>query len=354
MPQTATHPPERPSGRSLQLILKAGPQKPAEPLPMWEAFLHSINCVLILILLAGAGYWTAHKGWYDQNATALVARLVTFLSLPCYLFSSVMSKLNHDELLALAGSMITPFASIWLCFFVSRIIVRVFKVSSVHSGVFSSAFSATNNMFIGVPVSLALFGEEAIIPTLLYFFANTTFFWTMGNYLEAMDGIAATKQKAPKAFSLATVKRVFSPPLCGFLAAIILILLDMRLPEPVMEAARYMGGITSPLALIFIGIMIYNIGIRNIRITKDLALVLLGRFVICPTVCLAFTAVLPLSPLFAKVYVIQAALPCITQIAVLARFHHADVKFSTMAVASTTLLSVVSLPVWMMILTALE
>ncbi len=320
---------------------------------MWEAFLHSLNCVLILLLLAGAGYWTAHKGWYDAQSTALIAKLVTFMSLPAYLFSSVMEKLDHDELISLAGSMVIPFLTVWLCFFVSRIIVKVCKVEHVHAGTFSSAFTATNNMFIGVPVSIALFGDEAIVPTLLYFFANTTFFWTMGNFLEAMDGIAAEKKVAPKVLSLATVKRVFSPPLCGFLLAILLILLDLRLPEAFMTAAKYMGGITSPLALIFIGIMIYRIGVRNIRISKDLGLVLLGRFVICPTVCLIFTWLMPLPELFAKVYVIQAALPCITQIAVLAKFHHADVKFATTAVASTTLFSAATLPVWMMILTAI-
>lgn len=320
---------------------------------MWEAFLHSLNCVLILLLLAGAGYWTAHKGWYDARSTALIAKLVTFMSLPAYLFSSVMEKLDHDELISLAGSMVIPFLTVWLCFFVSRIIVKVCKVEHVHAGTFSSAFTATNNMFIGVPVSIALFGDEAIVPTLLYFFANTTFFWTMGNFLEAMDGIAAEKKVAPKVLSLATVKRVFSPPLCGFLLAILLILLDLRLPEAFMTAAKYMGGITSPLALIFIGIMIYRIGVRNIRISKDLGLVLLGRFVICPTVCLIFTWLIPLPELFAKVYVIQAALPCITQIAVLAKFHHADVKFATTAVASTTLFSAATLPVWMMILTAI-
>ena len=320
---------------------------------MWEAFLHSLNCVLILLLLAGAGYWTAHKGWYDAQSTALIAKLVTFMSLPAYLFSSVMEKLDHDEFISLAGSMVIPFLTVWLCFFVSRIIVKVCKVEHVHAGTFSSAFTATNNMFIGVPVSIALFGDEAIVPTLLYFFANTTFFWTMGNFLEAMDGIAAEKKVAPKVLSLATVKRVFSPPLCGFLLAILLILLDLRLPEAFMTAAKYMGGITSPLALIFIGIMIYRIGVRNIRISKDLGLVLLGRFVICPTVCLIFTWLMPLPELFAKVYVIQAALPCITQIAVLAKFHHADVKFATTAVASTTLFSAATLPVWMMILTAI-
>ena len=81
---------------------------------MLEAFLKSINCVIIMGLLAGAGYWTASKGWYDQTATQLIARLVTFLSLPCYLFASVSERLTHDELIALAGPMVIPFISMWL------------------------------------------------------------------------------------------------------------------------------------------------------------------------------------------------------------------------------------------------
>ena len=121
-------------------------------------------------------------------------------------------------------------------------------------------------MFIGLPVSIALFGDEAVVPTLLYFFANTTYFWTMGNFLEAMDGVEATHADRPKLLSKETVKRVFSPPLVGFLAAIAFILSDVRVPGAVLSAAQYLGGITTPLALIFIGIMIYTIGIRNIRL----------------------------------------------------------------------------------------
>ena len=321
---------------------------------MLEAFLKSINCVIIMGLLAGAGYWTASKGWYDQTATQLIARLVTFLSLPCYLFASVSERLTHNELIALAGPMVIPFISMWLVFFTSRIIIRLGHVTSTHSGIFSSAYTASNNMFIGLPVSIALFGEEAVIPTLLYFFANTTFFWTMGNYLEAMDGVKSEHREAPKMLSLTTVKRVFSPPLCGFLLAIILLLLDLKFPEPVMAAAKYMGGITTPLALIFIGLMIHTIGIRNIKFSKDLMLVLFGRFLVSPLVCLGLTMVLPVPELFAKVYVIQAALPCITQIAVLARYHHADVEFATTSVASTTLLASIALPIWMIILTAIH
>ena len=320
---------------------------------MLEAFLNSLGCVLTMSLLAGAGYYTASRGWYDQNSQQLIARLVTFLSLPCYLFASVSERLTHDELLSLASAMIIPFASIWLVFFTSRAAAHIFRIERVHSGVFSSAYTASNNMFIGLPVSLALFGTEAMVPTLLYFFANTTFFWTVGNYMEAADGRLATMQKPQKVFSAQTFKRIFTPPLLGFLTAIVFILLDFTPPKAIMDAAHYMGGITTPLALVFVGCMLYNIGIRNIRVTKDMLWVYIGRFVICPLVCLVLTYVIPIPPLFAKVYVIQAALPCITQIAVLAEFHHADVKFATTAVASTTLFSLAVIPAWMILVTML-
>lgn len=103
---------------------------------MLEAFLNSLGCVLTMSLLAGAGYYTASRGWYDQNSQQLIARLVTFLSLPCYLFASVSERLTHDELLSLASAMIIPFASIWLVFFTSRAAAHIFRIERVHSGVF--------------------------------------------------------------------------------------------------------------------------------------------------------------------------------------------------------------------------
>ncbi len=320
---------------------------------IWEAFLHSLNCVAILIILGSAGYITAHKGWYDEKSSSLIAKLVTFLSLPAYLFSSVMGNLTHDQLLGLVPQLIVPFASISAGFVVSLLVVKFGRINTVHRGIFSSAFTCSNNMFIGVPVALSLFGEAALIPTLFYFFANTTFFWTIGNFLEARDGALATHEPLKPLFSLESLRRVFSPPFCGFLTAMFFILINWRPPEFIMTSAKYMGGITSPLALIFIGLMLYRIGIRNIRFTNDLLWVFAGRFVIMPLICLGFSLLFPITTFFAKVYVIQAALPCITQIAVLAKFHHADAQFATTCVAATTLGCLVALPIWMIILTSI-
>ncbi|MFR6359703.1 MAG: hypothetical protein ACLUNV_08845 [Sutterella wadsworthensis] len=35
-----------------------------------EAFLLSLNCVVILLILGGAGYVTAARGWHDKSSRA--------------------------------------------------------------------------------------------------------------------------------------------------------------------------------------------------------------------------------------------------------------------------------------------
>ena len=48
-----------------------------------EAFLLSLNCVVILLILGGAGYVTAARGWYDKSSRVLLARLVTSSRASC-------------------------------------------------------------------------------------------------------------------------------------------------------------------------------------------------------------------------------------------------------------------------------
>ena len=50
------------------------------------------------------------------------------------------------------------------------------RVPANRRGVFISMFAFSNSVFIGVPVSTALFGEEAVGFALLYYIANTSIF----------------------------------------------------------------------------------------------------------------------------------------------------------------------------------
>ena len=89
----------------------------------------------------------------------------------------------------------------------------------------------------------------------------------------------------------------FSPPMLGFLAGAALTLLDFRLPGFLQDVARYLGNLTTPLALIFIGVCLWKMDPRHLRLSRDLVLALLGKMVACPPSILAgmlhFDAAIP-------------------------------------------------------------
>lgn len=309
-------------------------------------FLQAVEGVLSLLIIGLAGFMMARQGWIGQETKAALPKIVTYVSLPLFLLCSLINTFNKDDLLHMVYGAIVPLIAMLICFFISWCLAKVINVDRGHRGLFHAAFSTSNTVFIGIPVNLALFGEAALPYTLLYFFANTTFFWTIGNYCISADSGKSTV----KLFSLGTVKKIFSMPMIAFFTAIFLIVLEVPIPKFLFNAAQYLGNMTTPLAIILIGVILYQINVRNIRMTKELAWILLGRFVISPLAIVLVIHFMPIPDLMYKVFVIQASLPAMMQIVVLAGFYKTDTEFATLIVSLTTLISIFTIPVFMMLL----
>ena len=56
-----------------------------------------------------------------------------------------------------------------------------------------------------------------------------------------------------------TIKKVFSPPLEGFLIGLVLVMLDVKLPDFLVMSFQYVGNMATPLSLIVIGIEIIRV-----------------------------------------------------------------------------------------------
>jgi malate permease and related proteins len=312
-----------------------------------EIFLRAIEGVLTLIIIGMAGYFLAYKRWFNPETKAILPKLVNYVALPPFLFYSLVHAFTRDELHHLIYGAAVPFLSMIACFAISIVIGRVFSVDKHHLGVFHASFTTSNSIFVGVPVTLALFGEKALPYTLLYFFANTTFFWTVGNYSLSLDAGGGPKVAL---FSAATLKRIFSGPMLGFLFAIVFILVGAVMPDFVMEAAHYLGNMTTPLALIFVGITLFGMDLHKIRMNADLFWVLMGRFVVSPVSIYLIAQILPIPDLMFRVFIIMASLPAMVQIVVLSSFYKSDVEYATLVVSVTTILSIFTIPLYMVLL----
>jgi malate permease and related proteins len=304
----------------------------------------AIESVFSVLLMIALGFAFAKMGWFEGKASALISRLVVSVALPAYMISNLMGGYDRARLVSMLPGLPVPFAVMATCYALGAGIAALLGLARGRRGTFASMFALSNTIFIGLPVNLMLFGEESLPYVLLYYIANTTLFWTAGVYGIARDGAILAGRPLPSLVSASGLKRILSPPLVAFLAAVAMIAVGVKLPRAIMDACKTLGGMTTPLSMLFIGIVISRVEWRKLRIERDLVLVLAGRFLLSPAllVLAAYWTGLPL--LMKQVFLAQASMPAMTQTPILAEAYGADSEYAGVATSLSTVLSLATIP----------
>ncbi len=309
-----------------------------------EAFLSALQGVLEIVLVISIGYYFSYKGWFDEKIADLFAKIVLNISLPLNIIVNISSFFTRDDLINSFKGLIIPFLSILLSYFIGYLLAKIFRIREERKGIFSGIFSLSNSIFIGLPLSQALFGEIATPYTLLYYMANTTIWWTLGVYGITLD----TQKKEGKTFD--TIKNIFNPSFLGFLFGVLLILLSIKLPKFIFEGFRLVGNLTIPLSLFYIGIIIYEMGFTKFNIEKDTILIFLGRFFVTPALVIILNFFLPIPKLMRDIFIIMSAMPAMVNSAIVARVYGGDYEFAVKMITYTTILSIIIMPFLMVLI----
>ncbi|MCI1883008.1 MAG: AEC family transporter [Sporolactobacillus sp.] len=307
-----------------------------------DIFFHSTEGVLVILIMISVGWVLTARGWFDEKASRLIARLVTQIALPAYMISTIMGRFSSNELLKLLPNLRFPILSMLILYGISFLFVRCMHISPQRRGLFESMFCNSNTVFVGLPVNLALFGPDSLPYVLIYYMANTTFFWTLGVYLIQRDGNGSAKMDFRR-----TIGKLFSPPLMGFIVGVILVLMRVKLPSFLMEDFQYIGNLTIPLSMIFIGIAIHQAGLNKLSINRDSVGILVGRFLAAPLLMTLLVLSAPMPKLMKAVFILQSAMPVMTNAPVVSKLYHADSQYAAVMVTETTLLSLLTIPILM-------
>ncbi len=324
-----------------------------------DMFLNAVSIVTSVMLMIGIGFWCTRKGWFTPSVSDLFAKLVTNLALPCMTFAQLLSRYTRAELLGSLPALGVGYATILCMYLLSWPVARLMRIPAGRQGVFRAMFTFGNTIFIGLPINTALFGQEALPATLMYYLANTSIFWLVG-----VNGIQSDGGAARTGFSLKTLRRIMTPPLIMFLLCVVLILLDVPtvLPtgvqrllfQPLMSMAGYVGALVTPISLFFIGGMLCRMLATGIRWEKGYSALIAARFLLCPVLVLGLSVLAGgLMPLWRSAYIVQASMPAQSSCAIVAHSYGADAEYATGGITITTLLSVITIPLFAVLTTLL-
>lgn len=310
--------------------------------------LAAILSVLTIFLIIGVGLVLTRRGVFDESAGRLFTRTVMFVSLPPMMIYELTHGFTRSELLNAGRALLIPVGSYVGCALLAPLIARMSQVPKGRRGTFVAMFVASNTIFIGMPVNLALFGPASVPSVLLSYVVNSTYFWTLGAHAIESD----TGRHHPL-FSWAHAKKIFSPQFLALLIGTALVFLGIRLPGFLASAMKILGGMTTPLSLLFMGITFAGVTLAEIRPNREMLALFFGRFVLAPGLIYTVYLLVPVPPLMVKVFMIQAAMPAITQAALVAKHCDADYRYATVMVTATNLASLAVLPLYMALFTVL-
>ncbi|WP_320047433.1 AEC family transporter [uncultured Ilyobacter sp.] len=294
-----------------------------------------INSVTLIMFLMGTGCFFARKNILGEHSNKLFSYLVLNLCLPCLIILGLTSRFTREALMK---------STQWLglSFVILITLILAAKLLSFSSFIkrkelFQLSFVFANTVFIGLPVNIALFGDDSIPYIFLYYFANTSFFWTYGVY--CVRGGGSIKDG---------FKKLMTPATISFFVGIIMILLDLKVPEFLATYMKYIGGMTTPLAMLYLGTAIYSLGIKSLKPDFEGVMDLVSKFIIAPIIALVLIKIadgfLTLPLLLKKVYFMQTTMPIMTNVAILSGYYNKNPEDASKVVGLSTILVVVTIP----------
>ncbi len=297
----------------------------------------------VLFALMAIGYLCSRKKFLNGEMTVGVGNIVLFFTIPALLFSSLANTKVERDMLTNFGLIVgLQFFSLILFGRILRIYYRFRKFEEEHLNMLEVTGASVNNAFIGFPIALMFFGEEAVVYMSASVLGLNLYVWSIGLYI-----IKGVKGERLGTMLRTLVKGTINPNISSILLGLLASLIGLMqyMPDFVQSFISSLGGISTPLSLIYIGALTGNSGIRFLLRDREALEASLTKMIFMPLLAFVFIFFIPLQPLVKTVYFLSLALPSAAIVPMIVGRYGEGAEASSKMVMLTTAFSMATLPV---------
>jgi malonate transporter and related proteins len=298
----------------------------------------TLGIVLPIFIIIAAGAAISAAGILTERVTDALSEFVFVIAIPILLFRTLATaKLPEVQPFFY---WIAYFGALGITWLVASAAMQ--RVAGIHGQELTIAgFCAiqSNTVFLGIPLVLRAFGDDAVVPMFLLIAVHLPITMTIATvFVEKTNGDGGMWRNMAK-------KLMGNPILIGIFAGVAWRLTGLPLPDMLGSATKMMADAAAPTALFAMGMTLKRYGLSAplplVGLVTGLKLLLLPLFVYL----LAFH-VLPMPRIWAAVAVLFAACPCGVNAYLLAQRYKTGVALTSSAIALSTMLGVVTTTFW--------
>lgn len=296
--------------------------------------------VIVLFLLIIVGFVIRKMNLVTDAINKEIGSLVVNIALPAFLIVS-MNQSFSAEMLKTSGIFIVLSFAVYAGFAVSaKLFSKLLRVEGKAKDVFEYVLLFSNVGYMGYPVVKVVFGDQGVFYTAVYNLSFSVLVWSYGVFL--MNRNSDHKEKR---------KGFLNPGLVAVLIGFGLFAFSIELPKPLAQTLQMIGDTTTPLSMMFIGFILAQTEMKTIFREWQVFAISFIRLVIQPVCVWLVLSLAGFEGLLIQIPVLIAAMPAAANTAIIASKYGSDYQLAAKLIYISTLLSVVSIPVVVRLLT---
>ncbi|TCT15324.1 hypothetical protein EDC18_10328 [Natranaerovirga pectinivora] len=299
------------------------------------------NQLLVLFSLIFLGYILNKLNILDLHTNKKLSSFVVNVSAPALIIASMSDPtIDRQEINLLLIIFIASICYIFL-YILTLFIPKLIKVQTEDYGIYKFMIMFSNVGFMGFPVIASIYGREAIIYASLFNLPFYLLIYTLGIYFVSLH---SEKQMN---FNW---KLFFNAGVVAVIIGVGLLLTQLRLPRFLEDTVNMIGDLTTPLAMLIIGVSLANIPMKSVFMNTRLYIFSFLKLVVFPIIIwLALRAVLD-NQLLIGVSVVIVGMPVAANAVMLSNEFGGNEKLASEGVLMTTLFSIITIPLLVFIL----
>lgn len=286
----------------------------------------------MMFLLVAIGFGVRKKGIITETTRKEMVDFCMYITMPFNIFHSFQMEWEWGMLLKFAEVLLLALGFNLVSIVISFSCYR--KTESRRQKPLRYGTIVSNGGFLGNPVIEGIYGAEGLFYASVFLLPGRISMWTIGTSCFLKD----KKENLLK-------KVVTHPCIVALYLGLIFMFLGVDFPAFLNNTISGISGCNTPLSMMLIGMMLAEMNPRGI-IDKTMIFYTVVRLAVIPGIMFGVTAFLPVAPLARGIAVVIAGMPAPVTTALLSSKYDGDEEYATGMIFLTTILSLITLPVW--------
>ena len=297
-----------------------------------------LNISIPFFALIFLGFGAHAIGFIDVAGARTMSKFAFYVTLPPFMFLKITAS---DPAAILNWGFIWRYESSTILIYLTAALIAhlLFRLGRLESGIFGLNVAYPNYGYMGIPLAILAFGDEAALPMALILFADTIVLLTLtACFVSGNEGgpVAAIKRIS---FTM-----IANPLVIAVLAGLLFSASGLILPKIPQQFGTLLAGAAAPVALFALGATLFGQPVR--AAAPEVSAISLLKLILHPLLVALFFLGLPgQEPLWVKVAILSSCLPVAANVFMLANHYGAYTGRTASAILMSTALASATVPV---------